>query len=379
MKLWEIYNLQSSILDDTSIIRKLDKNNMISYCTDALKHYKAASAQSAEKIDFDYPKPNNVVIAGMGGSAIGGELFKDYTRETSNVPVEVSREYQLPAYAGKKTLVILASYSGETEETLSSLVDAMKRKCMICCVSSGGSLINYAKEMDLPYIEVKSGMPPRAALPYMVMPLFYYAEKMNMTPNFSEEFSEAQEILRKISSENSPASSTKENFTKSLAINLSELMPIIYGFGLYRSVALRLKQQFNENAKMPSKWESFSELNHNETMGWENAKTLANQLAVILLREKSEPVEINSRIEITKGLMQGKVPNIFEVWAQGRGKLAKMLSTILLGDFTSVYLAYLRNVDPTPVKTVTLMKEEIEKNGVRKEILRELDKAAKNR
>ena len=365
--------MPNSMLDDIDGMRKIDKNNMITFCTEAANHYKE-SMKNAEKIKLDYPSPENVTISGMGGSAIGGELLKDFTRGTAQVPIEISREYHLPAYAGKKSLVILASYSGDTEESLSAFHDALKRQCMVYCISSGGSLLKFAEKLNVPYLQVQGDMPPRAAMPHMFLPQLKCMEKFNMSPKISDDFSEATKILQKVSSENAPNKLANENVAKTLALDLFDSTPVVYGFGIYRGVALRFKQQFNENAKVPAKWETFSELNHNETMGWESTKELSKCYAVVFIRDKSEPVEIRSRIETTKALMQPTMSKMFEVWPQGKSNLAKMLSTILVGDFTSVYLAMLRKVDPTPVKTVESMKEKIEQNGVKKKILGELEK-----
>jgi glucose/mannose-6-phosphate isomerase len=346
---------------------------MLAFCRDALDHY-GASLENAEKIKLDYDVPENVVVAGMGGSAIGGEVAKDLTRGSAQVPLEVSREYQLPGYAGKKTLAVLASYSGDTEETLSSLLDAVKRKCQIYCLTSGGALLKYARKLSLPHTQVKGGMPPRASLPYMLMPLLKCLEKTGVAPNVLADFFEAKKVLEKVIGENSSGKPALENPAKTIALGLVGSSPVVYGFGVYRGVALRFKQQFNENAKVPAKWEMFSELNHNETMGWEKPEDLARCYAVVFLRDESEPVEIRSRIETTMTLMQPNLPKMFAVWAQGKSSLAKVLSTILVGDFASVYLAILRGVDPTPVNTVTAMKEKIEQNGAKKKIIAELEK-----
>ncbi|MCW4010098.1 MAG: bifunctional phosphoglucose/phosphomannose isomerase [Candidatus Bathyarchaeota archaeon] len=367
--------MPNSILDDMEEMQKIDKSSTINFYVNAASHYRQ-SLENAQKIKLDYPTPKNIVVAGMGGSAIGGELLKDYTRTTAKVPVEVSRHYHLPAYADKKTLAVLASYSGDTEETLSSFLDAVNRGCMVFCVSSGGNLIKYAKKLNVPRLQVQGGMPPRAALPHMLMPQLKCMEKLNLIPSFADEFVEAEALLKKVSSENAPVTPAGGNVSKTLAAKINGAIPAVYGFGVYRSVALRFKQQFNENAKVPSKWEIFSELNHNETMGWEGAKELARCYAIVFLRDKAEPVEIHSRIENTKALIQPTVPKMFEVWAQGKSSLAKMLSTSLVGDFASVYLAMLRNVDPTPVKTITVMKKKNEQNGVKQKILQELEKLA---
>jgi glucose/mannose-6-phosphate isomerase len=368
--------LRKPILDDSEGMQRIDKSNMLDFCVHAADHYKK-SAQTIRKIKLDCPTPENVVIAGMGGSAIGGELAKDLIRATSRVPVEISREYSLPTYAGKKTLVVLASYSGDTEETLGSFLDALKRKCMVYCLSSGGDLIKHAKRLSVPFLQVQAGMPPRGALPYMLMPLLKIMEQNQLTPSFESDFSEATLLLEKVSSENAPERPPAQSPAKTLAQNLLRVSPVVYGWGAYRGVALRYKQQFNENAKVPAKCEAFSELNHNETMGWEKPGALSKCFGVVFLRDKEEPVEIRSRIETTVELMKPKMPKMFEVWARGKSGLARMLSTILVGDFASVYLAMLRGVDPTPVATVTVMKQQIEHNNVKKKILAELEELAK--
>ena len=184
------------ILDNVEKINALDKSGMLSFSVDAAKHYREA-AKNAERIIVDYPKPSNIVVAGLGGSAIGGDLLKDWAKTQVTVPIEVSREYKLPAYAGKKTLVFITSYSGDTEETLGSFLDALKRKCMIYCISSGGALIKYAQKHKVPYLQVPAGMPPRAALPYMLVPLLVYMEKAGLAKGVKEELNEAVSSSRK--------------------------------------------------------------------------------------------------------------------------------------------------------------------------------------
>lgn len=362
-----------SIIEDTKAMRKVNKSNMMAFCTDMARHYRE-SAKNAEKVTFDYVAPENVIVAGMGGSGIGGELVKDYARGKSQVPVEVSKDYKLPAYADKRTLVVLVSYSGDTEESLSAFLDAVQHKCMIYCVSSGGTLLKYAEKLKVPYLQVPSGMPPRAALPHLLVPLLTVVEKAGLVSGVSAELAEATKLLERIAKENAPEKPAEENLAKTLAFGINGKSPVVYGFGMLRGVAMRWKQQFNENSKVPAKWEVFSELNHNEVVGWENAKRLGKDYAAVLLRDKAESVEIRSRIEITKALMQPTVSNTFEVWAQGKSELAKMLSTICIGDFTSVYLAYLRKVDPTPVKTISLLKAKLEQNGTKEKVVRELEK-----
>ena len=361
-----------SVLDDTSKINEIDKSSMLKFCVDAAKHYREA-AKTAEKISLCDVAPENIIVAGMGGSAIGGELLKDLARNTVQIPIEVSRGYSLPAYANERSLVLVMSYSGETEESLSSFLDAVKRRCTIFCVSSGGSLLEFAEKLGVPFLAVASGMPPRAALPYMFVPLLKALEKIGVFSGFSEELSEATKILERVSSENAPDKPVKDNFSKMLASGINGSVPVVYGFGIYRSVAQRFKQQFNENSKIPSKWEFFSELNHNEIVGWEKAGELAKFFSTTFIRDKNEANEIRSRIEITKTLMPSD-SRMFEVWSQGVCALARMLSTVCIGDFTSVYLAVLRGVDPTPVKNINLLKAKTKQSGTKEKIIRELAK-----
>jgi glucose/mannose-6-phosphate isomerase len=181
-------------LDDAEKMKALDRSNMINFCTNEANNHEQA-AKLSKKISLSYPKPDNIIAAGMGGSGIGGELLKDWIRNKTDVPMEVNREYNLPDYAGKKTLVLLSSYSGDTEETLGAFLDAVKRKCMVFCVSSGGALLKHAERLGVPYLQLPSGMPPRAALPYLFVPNLLCMEKLGLAQGASDELAEAIRLL----------------------------------------------------------------------------------------------------------------------------------------------------------------------------------------
>jgi glucose/mannose-6-phosphate isomerase len=367
--------LSKLLLDEISEIRRIDKSNMLAFCVDAPKHY-AEAAKLARKLSVSYPKPANIVVAGMGGSAISGDLLKDWARDKITVPIEVNREYSLPAYADENTLALITSYSGETEESLSAFLDATKRGCTTVCISSGGELQAFAEKLGVPHLRVPAGMAPRATLPYLFMPLLIVLEKMGLVSDVAPEISATIKALKQVSAANAPEIPLQNNSSKSLASSVCGTVPVVYGFGVYRAVAQRFKTQFNENSKLPAKWEVFSELDHNEIVGWEDHGKLTRAFSAIFIRDKAEPVEVRSRIEATKTLMQPAVSKMLEVWAQGETALAKMLSTICIGDFTSVYLALLRKIDPTPVKTIALLKEQVQRTGVKEKIIRELSKLA---
>ncbi|MCL2358841.1 MAG: bifunctional phosphoglucose/phosphomannose isomerase [Nitrososphaerota archaeon] len=361
------------ILDDPEKIRAIDKSGMIDFCINATSHYRNA-AEIAQKIQVNNPQPDSIIIVGMGGSAIGGELVKDWARDKLKIPIEINRDYHLPAYADKKTLVLVSSYSGDTEETLSAFLDALKRGCMIFCLTSGGAVLTAAKKHKVPYLQVPGNMPPRAALPYMLVPLLIYLQKAGLAKNVEEELGEAFALIEKISKENGIDTPMVENFAKNTANYMGDSAPCAYGFGVYRSVAQRFKQQFNENSKTVAKWEYFPELNHNEIVGWEGRGEQCRWFSVIFIRDKAEPIEIETRIETTKSIMERIGLITFDLEVQGECTLAKMLSTILVGDFLSVYLAVLRGTDPVPVLTINHLKETLKENGIRDKIISDLEK-----
>jgi len=365
----------AKILDNPDEIKRIDKGDMLSFCVNASKHHSEA-AKLAKAAKINYPKPQKVIVAGMGGSAIGGELLKGWAIDKIAVPVEVCREYILPAYADKDTLLFVVSYSGETEESLSAFLHAVKRGCMTFCISSGGTLLEFAEKLNVPYLRIPSGFPPRAALPYLFLPLPIILENVGLVSGVTQEVPDVVETLKQTSYANSPEKPLKENLSKTLAVSIAGTVPVVYGFGVYRAVAQRFKQQFNENSKIPSKWEAFPELDHNEIVGWEEAGKLAECFSVIFIRDKDENSEIRHRIEATRELLPKNSLKIFEVWSAGKYPLAKMLSTILIGDFTSVYLAILKGIDPTPVKTITKLKNKMGQTGTKGRIIEELQKIA---
>lgn len=371
----EVKTAKKKNLDDLNEIKRIDKNDMLSFCINAPKHYEKA-LQIAKTISINYQRPQAIIVTGMGGSAIGGELLKDWSRNEVTVPIEVNKEYSLPSYVNEKTLVFIVSYSGETEETLSAFLHALKKRCMIFCISSGGSIIKFSEKLCVPYLQIPSGIPPRAALPYLFSPLILFLEKIGLIPNVQSEFSDAIKILKKVSFDNSPEKTADKNFSKMLALGICGTMPFIYGFDYYRAVSWRFKQQLNENSKLPSKWDVFPELNHNEIVGWEKAEKLKECFSTIFIRDKDETEEMRLRIEITKELIRNQATKIFEVWSEGTSKLAKMLSATLIADFTSVYLAILRGVDPTPVRTITSLKEKMKQSRVKEKVIDELQKLA---
>ena len=350
-----------SILDKQEKVNEVDRSDMFGhlvktpdYCLDAIERTEQTSVPTKLK-------PKNILIIGMGGSAIGGEILKDWLRDKLPIPIEVCRDYTLPAYVNKDTLVFANSYSGNTEETLSAFLAANKRKCTTIAITSGGQLEAFCKKLQVPHTIIPPGLPPRVAIPYLFFPLPVWMEKTGIMSNLRNELEEAIRVLEIVGKANSPSVPTEQNEAKKLAHELIGTVPIIYGFRQYSAIAHRLKTQFNENSKVPSKYDVFPELNHNETVGWEAPEIITKQFSVILIRDPEEPPEIRKRIDTTTSLAFNRTKKVLEIGAEGDGKLAKMFSVLCIGDFASVYLAVLQSKDPTPVKIIDRVKRELAK------------------
>jgi glucose/mannose-6-phosphate isomerase len=366
--------VKTSVLDQPDAARKVDKSDMLGLCEKTPQFCRDA-VELAQKADLPIETPRNIILAGIGGSAIGGELLHDWLRCQARIPISVCREYTLPAYADKNSLVIATSYSGETEETLSLFVEAVKRGCMVLTLSSGGHLRDFSEELEVPHVRVPKSLPPRAAIAYLFFPLAIFMRRLDIAQGKSREIEETLRVLHQVTEECRMSVNLRENMAKQLATDVYGTIPILYGFTQYNSVARRIKCQLNENSKVPSKFEVFPELNHNDVMGWEAPQSLSNCFSLIFIRDHQEPPEIRARIELTREIVSTKVDTIRSIRARGQQRLARMLSALHTGDFASIYLAILRGVDPTPTKTIAQLKQKMRSRldkvkGLEKEVRR---------
>ncbi len=366
-------------LNDLTEIKNVDKSGMLDLYLRIHESYKEATELSYR---VDLPEAlvkrrrsiDYVVVAGAGGSLIGGELLKDWLEETAFIPILTCDDYKLPSYVSRSSLVFVVSYSGETEETLSAFVGAIKKGCAVVAVTSGGHLEAFCRTLNVPCVIVPKGLPPRGALPYLFVPLTIFLERLNVIPSSSEELNEVVSVLKEISRANAPEVPLEENFTKALALKLNGTIPMIYGLKRYRSVAHRWKTQLNENAKIPCICESFLRLTHNEIVGWEAPRRLTKKFSVVFLRDLDEPPEVTRRVEATKAIVMKKANKVLEVYAQGKGLLSKMFSLVHIGDLVSIYLAIARGIDPKPTRAIDKIKLELSKLETIKRIEAEVER-----
>lgn len=299
----------------------------------------------------------NILIVGMGGSAIGGDMIKAYTAKSCPIPVEVNRHYEIPSWVDDATLVIASSYSGNTEETLHAMEEALKRHATIVCITSGGKLGQIAAKHKLDCIEIPSGMQPRAALALNFVPQYRIFEHLGFTEGGGNVLGEAGLFLRVKSAELSDPESSR---ALDLAGQLKDTLPIVYSDAtLLAPVNLRWRGQFEENAKTLAYGNLFPEMNHNEIVGWENISHIEGKISVILLQDRDDSDRIRLRMKIIGELIGDQVAGYHVLESEGPNRLARMFSLVHLGDWTSLYLALLYGVDPTPVKKIDLLKNKM--------------------
>lgn len=351
------------VLDEVKNIKRIDRSDMLNLllefplqCRHAFKIGESFSTPASYR-GFD-----NIVFSGLGGSAIGADLIRSYVADDIKIPVFVNRDYTIPNFVGKDTLFLACSYSGDTEETLASYDEAKKRRAKVIAISSGGKLEAAANRDKIPFISIPKGYPPRTALGYAFFPWLAVLSNLGLIRDKRNDVKETLSVLED-SGERllNPNVKTGRNSAKRLALDLHNKYVIIYSAGRYfDSVITRWRGQFAENSKTLASTHIFPEMNHNETVGWENPKRLLKDFIVVILRDESEHPRVARRIDITRSIIE-KRSKVVEIRSKGKRLLSRMFYLVYIGDFVSYYLAILNGVDPTPVEAVTYLKKELSK------------------
>jgi glucose/mannose-6-phosphate isomerase len=343
-------------------IKRIDKSAMLDILLDFPVQCQAALAIGDQvKLFFDKKKFNKVVFCGMGGSASGADLVKGYLYLDAKIPIMVLREYELPACVDRDTLVFTLSYSGNTEETLDAYRQAAKIGAGVIAISSGGALKECATKDKFTFIQIPSGIPPRLALGYLsIIPLCVLA-KLNLIDEVRQH---AQEAIKTIEGlrDNSlrPRIGLKDNIAKSVASRLYNKFPIIYAPSVpFEGCVMRLRSQLNENAKILASSFLFSEMNHNEIVGWQGPRRLLKNFVVVMLKDKYMHPRIAKRMDITAEVLRREDVAVLEICSRGEGLLARMFSLAYIGDFISYYLAILYGVDPRPTENIDYLKQRL--------------------
>ncbi|MDZ7374420.1 MAG: bifunctional phosphoglucose/phosphomannose isomerase [candidate division KSB1 bacterium] len=346
-------------MDLKDSIQKYDRSDMLSKLVGFSGQLEQAWALAHDfPVPWSAPSIQNIVIAGMGGSAIGGDIVRCLTYRESPVPIAVVRHYQLPAYVGEKTLVVVSSYSGDTEETLSAFEEAISRRAQIVCISSGGAVARIAAEQGYPLLRIPTGYPPRSALGFLTIPVLYLLARLGFISRLEEAFRETVSVCAELSESYSP--DRPDNLALQIAERLLGKIPVIYASVVpMEAVALRWKGQISENAKVLAYANVFPELNHNEIVGWGLLREIQSRIQVICLRDAGDHDRVVKRMDISLEILRGQTGEVIQVQSRGDSLMARLFSLIVLGDFVSYYLALLNRVDPTPVDNITFLKNRL--------------------
>lgn len=308
------------------------------------------------KYQKDY---RQVVVTGLGGSAIGGDILRTFAAAQARIPILVNRDYELPAFVGQDTLVLAVSYSGNTEETLSSYEQACRAGADVLVVSSGGKLSAQAAHDGWTVLPVPGGLVPRAASGYLFAPMALAMQSLGIIQGARSGLDETAGVLKQMRTvlgdqENSPA--------RHIAEQLKDRIPVIWGSSSHTEVAaMRWKGQINENAKAPAYFNILPELNHNEIVGFEVPPALLKQMVVVILCDEHDHPRVKKRIEISRRMIEDRVAAVLEINAQGESFLARLYSLAYAGDWVSYYLALAYGLDPTPVTAIDYLKGELAK------------------
>jgi glucose/mannose-6-phosphate isomerase len=301
---------------------------------------------------------SRVVVCGMGGSAIGGDLARSFLGERARVPILGCRDYSLPAGLARDALVIASSYSGNTGETLSAYAAASGVAGAMVVVTSGGELSEHAERDSVPCCTIPPGMPPRSAIGHSLLPMLQILRAAGVAEFDDDEYTEALAVVRERCEALAPES--PRNAAVELAGELHGRTPFVYAApGLLEGVARRWACQLNENAKTLAHFAFFPELNHNEIVGWEVGEHLMKRAMILSLEDRDDHPMTRRHVEVGLGLMGPNAAVVERLETPRGGRLARMLAMMLLGDFTSVYLAYLNGVDPTPVARIDALKNKL--------------------
>jgi glucose/mannose-6-phosphate isomerase len=349
-------------LDDTGIYQQNDPDNMLS----RIKELPMQCRQAWQTVmDFtlpsDYSDIDKVIILGMGGSAIGGDLVRSLALAEAKIPVLVHRDYGLPAFVNERTLVIASSYSGNTEEILSGFEPSLKTGAKKLVMTTGGKLGELAGANHLPVYKIEYKAQPRAALGFSFLPTLGVLQKLGFIGDKSAHVDETVSVLNKLSSELDEKSPLASNPAKQLAQRLYGKLSVIYGAGILAEVAHRWKTQINENGKSWAFYEIFPELNHNATVGFPFPPEVVERLHLVLLRSPLFNERVKLRYEVTCELLKRAGVAYEYVDSLGESPLSQMMSTVMMGDFASYYLAILNKVDPSPVDVISYLKDQLAK------------------
>jgi glucose/mannose-6-phosphate isomerase len=350
-------------LDDLNAIAGLDSQDVLGaverfadQCREAWEIGRAVSGlPNATGVE-------SVVVLGMGGSGVSGDVVGAVLEPRLPLPLRVIKSYgPIPEWVGRNSLVFAASYSGSTEETVAALEEVHERGARAVVISSGGPLEESARQYGLAHVQIPGGLQPRASLGYLTLPILAVLVSMGIAPDLQTDLDEAIDVLGDIGSRCHRKRPSEENPAKSIALKLAGRIPVVYGgHALGATAAYRFKCDLNEYGKTPAFWNEFPELNHNEIVGWGLLpETTTKSFVLVLLRDPEDHDRVKLRFEVTRRLIESQFREVIEIPAEGTSPLARLLSLVLVTQLAAIYVGLANGVDPGPVEVIARLKEEL--------------------
>jgi glucose/mannose-6-phosphate isomerase len=348
---------KSQLLDNLSELKKRDRNGMLDILA-RFDQFLKTSLENAPQIEIPQrDRIDGVILVGLGGSAIGGDLARAYLGSDLKVPFQVVRSYTIPGWVNRSTLALVSSYSGNTEETLAALQAVKAAGAPVVCMTSGGELERTAARDGQPVFKFPEGFPPRTALPFSFVAIVSALAQAGLISDRTAELDASLPWIRHRLEVYGPENPQRDNPAKTLATRLFGRVPVIYGSSQRLAyVARRWAAQISENAKELAYFSELPEMNHNEIVGWQHPAEMLRRLVPIFLRDQQDHPRVQLRLEITREFLGRRTEPVLEYWSAGEPWLERLWTLILLGDFASVYLSFLNREDPTPVETIESLK-----------------------
>jgi len=335
------------------LIGKYDSQNQFEVLQDT---YKQIISAWNNKIDLSNLKNNytSIVYCGLGGSAISGDLLLDYLSNELKLPFRVVRGYNLPSFTNKDTLVIISSYSGNTEETISCFRQALKIKCGIIAITSGGTIWEEAKKYKIPANKIESGFQPRYALGLGFFSLLKLMQELGIV-NEENTIKKIIDLWQRRGEE----FSRDKNQAIQIAEQIIGFIPVIYSAEFLSSVGYRFKCQVNENSKLHAFHHNIPEMNHNEIIGWESYQEKQFEAKVIYLLDKEYHPQNRKRFDILKEMLSEQKVDVLNLESDEENRKVRIMDLIFLCDWISFYTSVLRGFDPSEIDFIHQMKKQL--------------------
>lgn len=353
-----LFNFNESIMTLQSLVAKYDPDNLFDVLLNTWDQVLYAWNNHIDVSAIDMAGIKNIIISGLGGSAISADFLRNFLKDELRYPLQVNRNYSLPVYADKETLVIVSSYSGNTEETISVLEDAINRGCRIICITTGGKIGEIAKANRLPLITLKSGYQPRYSFGLSFFSVLKVFQTLKLCGNY-DDFTQRIIKMWKLRGEEL---ALENNEALVLAEKISGHIPLIISVSDYTdSIGMRMKTQFNENSKIHSFHTPLPEHNHNEIIGWESYREDQLNAATIIIDDPSYHPQVKKRLDLVEGIIQKMNCPVYRIKSEETIFGERLLDMIYFADWVTYYLAIVRGKDPAEIDNIHYLKAQLAK------------------